>query len=293
MANNDYESLFSLENIYGAWRKFRSGKAGRKDVLIFENNLAQNLLELHDCLSNRRYRHDSYEYFRVYDPKKRDIHKARVRDRIVHQIIFDYLAGLYEPDFIANSYASRVGKGTHQAVRKLRYFIKKTLANNRQGWVLKCDVRKYFDSIDKNILFGLINGRAADPGILAVIKEIIFSFKQESPGIPLGNVTSQIFANIYLHELDRLIKYDLGINEYIRYNDDFVIVGDSEPQLAGIYALVSNWLKLKLKLDLPREKMSLNKAGQGVDFLGYVVFPSHMILRSKTEQRLRRRVNRR
>ncbi len=287
----DYDSLFSLDNIFLSWNKFYSGKADKKDVMLFESNLAENLLDLHKDLLNGSYRHGDYDYFKVYDPKKRDIHKAQVRDRIVHQIIFDYLSIICEPDFIANSYASRVGKGMHQAVYKLQYFLKKTLANNRNCWVLKCDIRKYFCSIDKSVLLRLIGIRTTDARILELIREIIFSYKREIAGIPLGNITSQIFANIYLNELDRLIKFELGINEYIRYNDDFIIVGDSKKRLRELSELMRDWLANTLKLILPPEKISIRKAGQGVDFLGYVVFSHHIILRPKTKRRMLRLVN--
>jgi RNA-directed DNA polymerase len=224
-----YNELFSLENIFAAWEKFRRRKSGKKDVMDFELHLEDNLFCLYEDLRQLAYRHSPYKHFQIFDNKKRDIHKAEVRDRIVHQIIYDYLLSLYEPEFISDSYASRAGKGQYKAISAFRYFVKLAQHNQRPCLVLKGDVRKYFNSIDQRVLLNLLKEKVADEKTFAVIKEIISSyvFSEIGKGIPLGNITSQIFANIYLNVLDKYVKKELKCRFYVRYNDDFVIISES------------------------------------------------------------------
>src|SRR3989344_5250936 len=211
IVHKNYGELFNLSNIFDAWNKFRRGKACKNDMMDFELHLEDNLFRLFEDLQNFNYKHSPYKHFQIFDNKKRDIHKAEVRDRVIHQIIYDYLLVLYEPEFISDSYASRINKGQYKAVNTFRYFIKLVHFNRKSCYVLKCDVRKYFDSMDQNILLGLIKEKVGCEKIFAVIKEIINSyvFRAEGKGVPLGNITSQVFANIYLNVLDRYVKKEL------------------------------------------------------------------------------------
>lgn len=170
------------------------------------------------------------------------------------------------------------------AVKRLNEFANKVSKNNsRQCFILKCDIKKFFDSIDQEILMRLIKREVSDENALWLLEAIIKSFKK---GIPLGNVTSQIFANIYLNELDQFIKRTLKIKYYIRYCDDFVILSDDEYYLRGIISRLDNFLQRHLKLKLHPDKIILKKYHQGMDFLGYVDFPYHKILRIKTKSRI-------
>ncbi len=285
-----FNQLFSVSNLFRAWRKFRSGKARKKDVIFFEYHVEDNTLLLHDTIASHTYIHHPYEHFQVFDNKKRDIYKAHVCDRIVHQILYDYLVSLYEPIFISDSYSSRDLKGHHKAVTTLRYFIK--LASNGNTipvFTLKCDIKKYFDTIDHVILLEVIKEKIKDPQIFSIIEQIVISFrskKSEKKGIPLGNITSQIFANIYLHPFDLYIKKELRCRFYIRYNDDFIILSNSYKELEEIRNRVIYFIQTALALTIPLEKTSIRKVSWGIDFLGYVVMPHCVLLRNKTKAKM-------
>jgi len=254
----------------------------------FELHLEDNLFGLYDELCDFSYKHSPYEYFQVFDNKKRDIYKAKVRDRVVHQIIYGYLLSLYEREFIQDSYASRIGKGQYRAISAFRYFIKLVQANRKSCFVLKCDVRRYFESVDQEILLGLIKEKIDCEKTLAIIKEIIvsYAFSEFGKGIPLGNITSQIFANIYLNVLDGYVKKELKCRFYVRYNDDFVIISESLEKLEEIRNKIILFVKNKISLEIPLEKTSIWKIGWGVDFLGFTILPKAVLLRNKTKAKI-------
>lgn len=281
-------NLISVKNLLGSWEKFSLGKSDKKDVLEFWRNLEENIFNIHFDLKNNNYGHGSYEKFIVCDPKKRIIHKAAVRDRIVHQAVSDYLLKVFDKRFIFDSFASRIGKGTHRAIGRLRLFCKILGRNGSTPcWILKCDIEKFFDNIDHKIIFSLIEKRIKDKKILNLIGEIINSFEvKKDKGLPLGNLTSQLFANIYLNELDFFIKNILRLENFIRFNDDFVVVHTDKDFLSSLIPVIQNFLKEKLSLSLPEEKIFLRKLDWGVDFVGYVVFPGKILCRTKTKKRI-------
>jgi len=277
-----------LENLFSAWQEFSSGKMKKADVLEFKFNLEENLFRLHRELTTKAYRHSNYTVFNVCDPKLRRIHKACVRDRVLHHAVFRILYPIFDKNFIFDSYSCRIEKGTHRAVARLEKFCRQASRNNsRNIFVLKCDVRKFFDSVDQDILLGLIRRKISDTNAIWLIKKIIKSFPT---GLPLGNVTSQLFANIYLDELDQFVKHKLKEKYYLRYCDDFVILSESKDHLENLIAPLKNFLKRELKLDLHPDKIVLRKHGQGIDFLGYVVLPQRRILRTKTKKRMLRKI---
>lgn len=243
---------------------------------------------LDDKLKSGVYKHSSYEQFIIRDPKKRLIHKAAVRDRIVHQLIFDYLRPIFEKRFIFDSYSSRVGKGTYAAVKRLQLFCRQVSRNERQPcWILKCDIKKFFDSIDHKILFSLIKKQISDLRILNLIWKILESYEiLLARGLPLGNLSSQLFANIYLHELDFYAKHILKLKYYIRFNDDFVIAHHDKKFLASVAGKMQKFLEDKLLISLPVEKISLRKFRWGIDFLGYIILPGTILPRTKTKRRM-------
>ena len=260
----------------------------------FERHLEDNLFGLYEDLRNFKYKHSSYKHFQVFDNKKRDIYKAEVRDRVVHQIIYDYLLSLYEPKFISDSYASRIEKGQYKAINTFRYFIKLVYNNNKTGFILKCDVRKYFDNIDHQALLNIIKKEILCEKTLEIIREVIGSYPFSEPrqGVPLGNITSQIFANIYLDVLDKYIKKELKCRFYVRYNDDFVIISESKERLEEIRTKVILFVKEKLLLNIPMEKTSIRKINWGIDFLGFTVLPKAILLRNKTKNKMYANINR-
>lgn len=208
-----------------AWKEFKTGKNSKNDIQEFEFNLEDNIFQLHEDLKNKTYRHSPYASFYVTDPKLRHIHKACVRDRVLHHAVFRVLYPIFDRNFIYDSYSCRLGKGTHRAVNRLEDFARKSSRNNhRTIYTLKCDIRKFFDSIDKTILTRFIADEIKNDDFLWLISKVLDSFsKTLGKGLPLGNVTSQIFANIYLNKLDQYVKHCLKVKYYLRYCDDFVI----------------------------------------------------------------------
>ncbi len=176
-----FEKTVSLESLLDAWDEFKAGKRHKPDVQQFERHFEDNLFALHENLIEKRYRHGPYSGFYIKDPKIRLIHKSEVRDRIVHHAVFKTLNAVFEPTFIFDSYSCRKDKGTHRAVSRLRFFMSKIHRTQRQCFVLKCDVKQFFHSIDHDILFGIIAERVKDPDMLWLVKELIESFPAQAP----------------------------------------------------------------------------------------------------------------
>jgi len=227
----NYNDIISLENLLEAWKEFIVGKKNKKDVQEFSMNLMDNIFSLHNDLSNHTYSHGSYQAFKINDPKPRDIHKASVRDRLIHHAIYRILYPFFDKTFIGDSYSCRNNKGTHKAVNKFRgYFYKVSQNNTRTCWVLKCDIRKFFANIDHKILIGILREYIPDENIIRLLKNVIRSFSSSKQykkvGLPLGNLTSQLFVNVYMNKFNQFVKHKLKINYYIRYADDFVILSE-------------------------------------------------------------------
>ncbi|MBI2066327.1 hypothetical protein HYT60_02395 [Candidatus Woesebacteria bacterium] len=285
-----YDDIISIENLFQAWEEFKKGKRSKKDVQIFERNLETNLFELHSKLKNKTYKHGSYKSFFVQDPKRRHIHKASVEDRVVHHLLYKFLYELFDPTFVYDSYSCRLGKGTHKGVERLKTFSRKVSENYRRTcFCLKCDIKKFFASVDRKILKSLLNKRIKNENIFWLLEEVIDSFSSEAEatkGIPLGNLTSQIFANIYLNELDQFVKHKLKIRYYIRYADDFVILSSSERCLNQYISSLEKFLARELILELHPEKITVRKLDWGIDFLGYIILPYYVLPRTKTKRRI-------
>lgn len=281
-----------------AWREFRKGKRKKIDVLQFEFKLEDNLFQLHQELKCKTYRHSYYTVFNVCDPKLRRIHKAMVRDRVLHHAIFRILYPLFDQSFIFDSYSCRIGKGTHRAVLRLESFCRKARGHQmsfldircpKSGniFALKCDIKKFFESVDQDILLKLIRHKIKDRNSLWLIEKIIRSFPK---GLPLGNVTSQLFANIYLNELDQFIKHNLKEKHYLRYCDDFIVLRGNKNHLQKLIPKIDDFLQISLCLKLHPDKIIIRKLSQGIDFLGYVILLHHRVLRTKTKKRIFRKL---
>jgi RNA-directed DNA polymerase len=289
---NVFHEIVSVPNLLDAWKEFKRGKIKKKDIAMFDLRLEEWVFALHRKLITGTYMHDFYEAFFVCDPKRRHIHKAGVRDRVLHQAIFRVLYPIFDPHFIYDSYSSRELKGTHAGVRRLTDACRKVSGNwRRTAYALKCDVRKFFDSIDHEILRSLILKKVDDPGVLWLIDEIFRSFEKETgKALPLGNVTSQLFANVYMNEFDQFAKHSLKAEHYFRYCDDFVIVHPDKEFLESLIPKIRDFLKNELSLTLHPNKVEIRKLSQGIDFLGYVILPHAQIVRTKTKQRLVRKI---
>ncbi|MFA5798513.1 MAG: reverse transcriptase domain-containing protein [Patescibacteria group bacterium] len=291
MSRETFEQICSSENIFAAWARFSSGKHSKADVAAFEYRLEDNLFALRESMISGSYRHDPYKPFTIYDPKQRRIHKATVKDRVVHQAIVNVIEPFFESRFIHDSYSCRIGKGTHAAVDRLRKFLRQASLNDtRTVYALKCDVKRFFASMDHGILFTLLKRRITDSRTLRLLTDIVGSFRvTEQRGIPLGNLTSQLFANVFLHELDRQMKMTLHEAYYIRYCDDFIILSESRNRLKTLTHEIDAFLKEALSLTLHPGKLSIRTWRQGIDFLGYVILPKTTVVRTKTVQRMLKR----
>ncbi|MEK7137418.1 MAG: reverse transcriptase/maturase family protein [Patescibacteria group bacterium] len=285
-----FPSIVAPEHLFAAWEEFRKGKRSRTDVQEFAMRLEENVFSLHRDLACGNYRHGPYSAFTICDPKQRLIHKALVRDRIVHHAIFKVLAPLFESTFIAHSFSCRVGKGTHRAVSALETMLQQASRNGtRNCFALKCDVYRFFASVDHEILLSLLRRRIGDRRAMELLTEIITSFGAVK-GLPIGNLTSQLFANVYLSELDQFIKHHLRVRHYVRYTDDFVIVSDDMEYLRKLIPAIGAFLRDALHLSLHPQKVTIRKYRQGVDFLGYVLLPRHRMLRTRTKRRTFRKL---
>lgn len=296
-----YKNLFTqianAENLFLAWDEFKRGKTSKADVQEFEINLERNIFELARDLQNKVYKHGPYFGFLISDPKLRHIHKATVRDRILHHAIFQVLNPIFEPTFISHSYSCRVGKGSHKGVNDVEKMLLSVSKNNTHPcYVLKCDVRKFFDSIDHQILIEILGRRIKDPDVMWLLSGIIGSFSSgqsdlfSQRGVPIGNLTSQLFANVYMNEFDQFMKGRLKVSNFARYTDDFLIVSDNRKYLEGLLGPIEQFLKEKLKLGLHPNKIEIRKYSQGIDFLGYVLLPYHIALRKRTRKRIFRKL---
>ncbi|MDP3900517.1 MAG: reverse transcriptase domain-containing protein [bacterium] len=209
--SHKFEDIASVENLLAAWREFIIGKKKRQDVQEFSLTLMDNIFSLHSDLINNTYNHGGYQAFKINDPKPRDIHKASVRDRLLHHAIYRVLYPFFDKIFIADSYSCRVSKGTHKAVNKFHEFAGKASKNNiRTCWALKCDIRKFFANIDHDILIKILKEYINDENIIELLKNVIESFSSEKDkniGLPLGNLTSQLFVNVYMNKFDQFIGF--------------------------------------------------------------------------------------
>ena len=250
-----------------------------------------NIFSLHNDLKNKTYKHSEYKAFKINDPKPRDIHKASVRDRLFHHAIYRILYPYFDTKFIYDSYSCRINKGTHKAVDRFRYFSNIVSKNNTKTcWILKCDIRKFFASIDHDILKDILEKYIEDKDILWLISQIVDSFSSSQDlvevGLPLGNLTSQLLVNIYMNEFDQFVKRELKVKYYIRYADDFVIFRDDKEYLENILEKMKEFLENKLKLNMHPDKVYIKTLASGVDFLGWVNFPNHRVLRTSTKKRM-------
>jgi retron-type reverse transcriptase len=291
-----FPRIISLENIFCAWREFQKDKRNRVDVREFEADAEKNIFELHDELQKGTYRHGSYKAFWVRDPKLRLIHKASVRDRLLHHAIFRILYPIFNKSWILDSFSSRESKGTHAAMKRFRDFAWRISQNNtRDVWVLKLDIRKYFDSIDHDILLVLLRTALAYKTLIPkdgdrlfdLLKDNIYSYSTlPGIGIPLGNLTSQLFANVYLNPLDQYVKRRLRTPYYIRYADDIIVLSGSHEFLLELLSKISSFLENDLQLTVHPNKISIRRWSKGIDVLGFISYPSKTIMRPSTERRM-------
>ena len=288
-----YHDIISPENLLLAWKEFVRGKTKKKDVQEFELHLMDNVLALHHDLATKTYEHGKYHAFQIADPKPRNIHKASVRDRLLHHALYRTLYPFFYRTFIADSYSCRVDKGVHKALERFQKFGRKASKNHiKTIFILKGDVRKCFASVDQKVLMNILEKRITDPDTLWLLGMVIESFDSgiSGLGLPLGNLTSQLLINIYLNELDQFMKHRVRAKYYIRYADDFVVFSQDKEELKTTLMLMDAFFRLNLRLELHPDKVFIKTLASGVDFLGWVHFPHCRVLRTTTKKRMFRRL---
>lgn len=300
--NNLFEKICSFQNLHLAYLKARKCKRYKSEILKFSWNLEENLLKLEKELLNQNYQHGGYREFVVRDAKKRHIKAAPFRDRVLHHALYRIIEPIFNKGFVYSSYACRENKGTHEAIKRLETYLTafdraggggrlKDKKNSNRVYCLKCDISKYFASINHQILLKLNRKKIVDKKVLWLIEKILESTYEKKPGvgIPIGNLTSQLFANIYLDELDQFVKHRLRVKYYIRYMDDFLILDYNKNKLREIKKQVQEFLWEKLGLKLHPKKANVFPASKGIDFLGYQILGTRRLLRKNTVKRFIKR----
>lgn len=281
---NLYPKIYDFQNLYDAYRKAIRKKRWRRSSLVFGRHLEENLIELQNELIYEMYRPGAYYTFIIREPKQRVIMAAPFKDRVLHHAVCNVIGPIFESGFFFHSYACRAGKGTLAGVeateRMLRSF------GDKKVYCLKCDIHHYFASIDHDVLKRLIRRRIADERTLRLL-DVIIDSTDGNIGIPLGNLTSQLFASIYLTELDRFVKQELRARHYIRYMDDFILLSDDKAELRRWRKDIEGFLDEKLHLHL-NHKTAIFPVSHGIDFLGYRIFPNKRLLRKRLIKRMRK-----
>lgn len=274
-----FEQVVSYDNLMTAFRLARQGCGNTPAVCRFFYHLEPEILRLQRTLQQATYRPGAYRYFTIHDPKTRTIAVAPFRDRVVHHAIVRVLTPVYERVFIKDSYATRPGKGTHVAILRAQTFLR------CWNWYLKTDIARYFDSVDHDILLTILRRKLKDQRLLDLLEHILRNTPTPGKGLPIGNLTSQFLANVYLDPIDHLCKDQLGVRGYVRYMDDMVLFGDSPTELRRLLEPVERMLAEDLQLFLKPHATLFQRASHGLSFLGMRIFRN--MIRVKPENRHR------
>ena len=305
---NLYKQIYNLSNLILAWRKARKGKTKKRDIIEFERDVIGNLILLQDELKNKTYFPKPLKTFILRDPKTRKISKADFRDRIVHHAIVLILEPIFDKIFIYDSYANRKGKGTLFATKRFDRFKREVSRNGKingwfnnnqiRGYCLKADIKHYFQEVNHEILLNIIKRKVKDEKTITLIikflenggGERVLDLQKEQKGMPLGNLTSQFFANVYLNELDSFVKHKLKAKYYIRYVDDFVILHQSRENLEIWKGQINEFLNNRLKLKLHPDKSKIISLSRGVDFIGFRNYWNYKLLRKRNINNIKSKI---
>ncbi|MEA4918129.1 reverse transcriptase/maturase family protein [Proteiniphilum sp.] len=280
-----YDKICSLDNLILAYQKARKGKAKQYGVKLFEKDVNGNLIQIQQELLNLTYRTPEYKTYTVYDPKEREISCLPFSDRVVHHAIMNILEPIWTSIFIRNTYSCIKGRGIHGVLRHLKRDLK-DVENTR--YCLKIDTRKFYPSIDHDILKDIIRKKIKDPRLLNLLDEIIDS----SPGVPIGSYLSQFFANLCLSYLDHWLKEDHRVRYYYRYADDVVILAKSKEYLHALLVEINDYMATRLNLRLKGNYQIFPVAARGIDVVGYRFYHTHVLLRKTIKKSLCRRAAR-
>ncbi len=299
--NNLYFDLCSYDNLHRAFKKARKRKTLKPYVIEFEKDLKNNLLNLRLELLFHSYYPMPLKTFILRDPKTRKISRSEFRDRVVHHALCNVIEPILAKKFIHDSFANQIGKGTLAAIKRFEKFKRKISRNysllkdgrNVKGFILKADIKQFFDTVNHSILLNIIKRNIKDKRIIWLIKIILSNYKVfiKGVGMPLGNLTSQFFANVYLNELDYFVKHKLRVRFYIRYVDDFVIMHRSREKLMDYKNKIDEFLVNKLALVLHPEKSKIFPLYKGTTFLGLKLFAYHLVIRKKNIRKFMKKLN--
>ena len=290
---NDYlwNEIVWYEQLHNAYLRARKGKRFRPEVLRYTDKLEENLIQIQNELIWKTYIPSPQREFYVFDPKKRLIKAPAFRDRVVHHALVKVIEPMFEKKFIYDSYACIKNKGTIGAVKKLQAFTRSTQRKYGRYYVLKADISQYFYSIDITVLKRLIKRTVSDKSTLWLIDKILDNNSEGTVGLPIGALTSQLFANIYLDKLDHFVKDELGVKNYLRYMDDFILIHPEKDYLKSALEKITNFLHDELKLTMNR-KTQIFQDNRGVDFCGYRIWPTHILPRKRNMRRAKKRFKR-
>lgn len=283
--NNLFDKIVSLDNLYEADKRARRQKSHRPEVMLFDKNKDKLLLDLQRKLINGEYETSEYYVFKIYEPKEREIFKLPYYpDRIVHHAIMNIMEPIWVSAFVKGTYSCIRKRGIHKALKDVKFALKDEV--NTQ-YCLKLDIRKFYPSIDHDILKTIIRKKIKDKRLLSLLDEII----ESAQGVPIGNYLSQLFANLYLTYLDHWIKEQKKVRYYFRYADDIVILGGDKQQLRDLFYDIQDYLNNKLKLNFKDNWQIFKVDSRGIDFVGYRVFHTHTLLRKRIKKRFCKKIN--
>ena len=286
---NQFDKYLTYEKLIEAHNKARKGKNRKPELIKFNLKQEEYIMWLYLQLKNGTYHHGGYVEFYVTEPKLRRIEKSRYIDRIVHTwLVNNFLIKGFVSQFIPTSFACLKGKGMHRAAFCVQDFMKKAKRKWNDYYIIKTDVAHYFDSIDKSILLKILQRKIKDPKLIWLIKEILYAQKR-GKGIEIGNYTSQIFANIYLNEVDQYIKHELKVKYYVRYLDDSILIVQNKEEAKTKLELIRQYLRENLELEL-NDKTQIFKGKQGVNFCGYKINEYRMKIRDRGKRKLKLKV---
>lgn len=289
-AKNIWGQIVTWENLRLAAKEASRNKRWRAEVLVFNAKLEENLLDIRERLLTGRWRPGPFRQLQVFEPKPRLVHAPCFADRVVHHAVVQVIGRYFERRFIEHSYACRVGKGTHAASEYLVAMLRSAEARWGQVYALKADVSKYFYSIDHEILLRIVARTIGDPDVLHLLRVLVTGTDciDGNRGLPLGALTSQLLANVYLDQLDHLVKDKLGIRYYVRYMDDFILLHHDKAELWRLRAEIEEFLTWELHLSL-NHKTRVFPVSHGVDFAGYRHWSGYKLPRKRNVRRAKKR----
>lgn len=283
--NNLFDKIVSLDNLYEADKRARRQKSHRPEVILFDKNKDKLLLDLQRKLINGEYETSEYYVFKIYEPKEREIFKLPYYpDRIVHHAIMNIMEPIWVSAFVKGTYSCIRKRGIHKALKDVKFALKDEI--NTQ-YCLKLDIRKFYPSIDHDILKTIIRKKIKDKRLLSLLDEII----ESAQGVPIGNYLSQFFANLYLTYLDHWIKEQKKVRYYFRYADDIVILGRDKQELRDLFYNIQDYLNNKLKLNFKDNWQIFKVDSRGIDFVGYRIFHTHTLLRKHIKKNFCKKIN--